>query len=154
MRILKLEQLSSINQLNNTINDFKRNGRSFFTNYIPDRTLHEKWVEQGNAFVFTFDNGIYIVFDCEFMLNIIFISRSKEEINDCLTEIGKKYGKPAVLEYILREGKDQSLGLPNKILRRMSRCGTFADSILPSKCVKKAILDDIPALLCNFQAVF
>ena len=43
MRILKLEQLSSINQLNNTINDFKRNGRSFFTNYIPDRTLHEKW---------------------------------------------------------------------------------------------------------------
>ena len=29
MRILKLEQLSSINQLNNTINDFKRNGRSF-----------------------------------------------------------------------------------------------------------------------------
>lgn len=73
-----------------------------FTNYIPDRTLHEKWVEQGNAFVFTFDNGIYIVFDCEFMLNIIFISRSKEEINDCLIEIGKKYGSQPSWNIYLR----------------------------------------------------
>ena len=88
------------------------------------------------------------------MLKTIFISKKVDDLTGCLEYIRKDLDKPVVVEHVFREGKDKQIGIPDRILRRMSRSGNFNESKQPSERVVKAVVSDIPEINYIFSKYF
>lgn len=147
------EQIYSADQLKSLISDFKRKEHPPLSNYIPDPVKHTKYVEKGIASEYKSDTGIFISFDLGHMVDIIYMSKSKEALTECLKAIRDEEKKPVVVEHVFREGRDEQLGIPNKLLRRMSRVGEFVKP-LPPRLAEQATYEDIPKLLDIFSQYF
>lgn len=153
MAILKKEPLYSVNQLNRIISDFKRREKTAITNYIPDPTRHKECVESGQASLYIFETGVFISFDLGHMADVIFVSKSSDDVMKCLECIREEIKKSVVAERVFREDKDIGIGIPNKLLRRMSRVGHFEK---PSSTLfaEKASINDIPGISDIFRQYF
>ncbi len=150
--ILK-EQINSADQLKTLLGDFKRKERPPLSNYIPDPVKHTKYVEKGIASAYKFDTGVFVSFDLGHMLDIIYMSKSKESLMECLEAIRDEEQKPVVVEHVYREGRDELLGIPNKVLRRMSRVGEF-EKPMPPRFAVQATDEALPMLLDIFGQYF
>lgn len=147
------EQIKSSDQLKTIIGDFKRKARSVLSNYIPDPTTHTKFIESGKAFVYTFEPGVFISFDLGNMVVVTYMIKSKDDLMDCLEVIRNDTKKPVVVEHVFREVRDIPIGIPNKLLRRMSRVGVFEKPCSP-RYTEHASYKDIPKLLDIFSHYF
>lgn len=154
MVIIKKEPLVSLNQLKQTLADFKRKEREAISNYIPDPNTYKKWVESGSSCIYSFDTGLFILYDGGHMLETVFASKAEADIVECLYHIKNDLGKPIVVEHVFREGKDRQIGTPDCVLRRMSRSGDFKETSRPSECVEKAVVGDIPEIRDIFNDYF
>lgn len=154
MESIEKELLVSADELKRKIGDFKRQNRSAVTNYIPDPQLHTLWAESGAAYTYTFDGGILVTFDKGIMLETVFIANSCEDVRDWMRRVSIEWGRPVVVEHVVREGKDAIISSPDRILRRMSRCGVFEDLEKSSDRVEKATVKDIPVLKDILQNYF
>ncbi len=150
--ILK-EQINSVEQLKRTFSNFKRKEKTALSNYIPDPTKHTKYVENGITSAYKFDAGIFLTFDLGYMVDVIYMTKSKDSLMNCLEIIQEDAKKPLVVEHVFREGRDEQLGIPTKLLRRMSRVGVF-EKPLPSRFAEQATYEDIPELLDIFSQYF
>lgn len=154
MTVIQKESLKSVEQLKKILDDFKRIEKSTLSNYIPDPVAHKKWVESGRSFIHYFDSSIFISYDAGNMIEVTFLSKSRDKIMECLDFIKNGTDKPVVVEHVFREGKDEQIGSPTCVLRRMSRSGNFETPTLPSKRVEKATFEDITEILDIFNCHF
>lgn len=154
MQIREKRTLSSCRELKEIITSFKRSSPRPLTNYVPNQMAHSQWANDGHTFIYEFDDAVFIVRDKGFMGDILFISDGSECIGPCMEAIHRDLRKPVVLERVIRENKDASLGSPDCILRRMSRTGLFEVPAEKSGRVEKAVPEDIPFLLEIFQSYF
>lgn len=146
MEIRDKRKLSSYQELKEALAMFKRTSVHTISNYVPNPSLHSGWANDGKTDIYYFDKGTFIVHDKGFMAETLFISSDTKCVMHCLTEIHKDVHKPVVLERVIRENKDEIIGLPDYVLRRMSRSGIFMAPREKPKRVEKASIEDIHLL--------
>lgn len=146
--------LDSIEELKTLFGNFKHEHCPVVTNYVPTQNLFSKWISEGTAHVYEFDPAIFVTNDKGFMIEATFMSNDVSCISICTSIIRRLCEKPVVIERVIRENKDISVGHPSKILRRMSRSGSSDSFPAPSERVVKATSEDIPAIQNIFNVFF
>lgn len=146
--------LDSTEELKTLFGNFKHEHSHVVTNYVPTQNLFSKWISEGTAHVYEFDPAIFVTNDKGFMIEAIFMTNDVSCISICSSIIRRLCEKPVVIERVIRENKDISVGHPSKILRRMSRSGSSDSFPAPSERVVKATSEDIPAIQNIFNVFF
>ena len=146
MNYIQKREINNLDEVREIIRDYRRSVMSSITNYIPTSSFYNKWEKEGNILIYKFEDGIYISHDKGFMMDTIFISRQGSDVKEAMRIIKEECGKPVVIERIYREGRDNQIGNPDFILRRMSRCFAKDDICIKPKNVEKAKFEDIESI--------
>lgn len=154
MEIKEKRSLVSYDELKEIFSSFKRTFPEFLTNYVPNKSAHNQWIDNQAALLFRFDSAVFIVHNKNFMCEVVFMCTPKESFIPYIRMISKEINMPVVVERVVRENHNHSIGTPDYLLRRMSRVGEFnSPKTIPNRVIK-ANMEDLPDILKIFKIHF
>ena len=101
----------------------KEKKEGFASNIFPLQPLFSKAISEGRLFYVDVDGNCFFLEDKGDHFNVFFASDRSVDLPAVLNSIHSEavLTKPLVLEHLIREGKDVSLGEPSAVLKRMAR---------------------------------
>ena len=150
-------KITSIEQLNLLINDFKKRGGNLFSNWYPNPPLHESWIDKGVLLVNIENSILILLHKKETHIEFFFFTYILDNIKDYAKKLSNYFHKPVVIENVYRNDSLLKMPLPHVTLKRMVRKGSTID-IIKDKPIKfekiKASHQDIRELQSIFSNKF
>lgn len=122
---MKLQKINSSEQFQELFRNAKREKGSILTNIYPGQTICQTAVEEGRLFFTVRDSELFFFEEKDGFFNIFFAASRDADVISLLNDIkwDVDISVPLVTELVVRTGKDQGLGSPTAVLKRMMHVG-------------------------------
>ena len=122
---MNLQKINSPEEFQELFRNAKREKGSILTNIYPGQTVCQTAVDECRLFFTVRDSELFFFEEKKGFFNIFFAVSRDADVISLLNDIKRDEGiaVPMVTELVVRTGKDQSLGSPSAVLKRMMHVG-------------------------------
>lgn len=132
-----MEKLKYLHDLFSKQYQIKKNFGTVVSNIYPGNAILEEAYRKDKIEVEQTDESIFAFEKARGFYKVYFASPKAEGVLSNLDSLAKDFSEPLVLEHVIREGKDECLGEPSQILKRMVHQGILSPAL--SRQANKAI---------------
>lgn len=141
-------------ELKKIVGDFRRNHKKLISNYIPNASLYSKMEREGKMRLYEYPRCLLIALDKGFMSEVIFLAKDSDALWYSVSLARRYTGNTIVIERVYREGNEEPIGHPRKLLKRMSRTDITSVPVIEDESVVLAKKEDIETIERIFERHF